>query len=116
EAMVRMRRDDDQIAGVDLDAHPAVGAVAHIEDAFAVDDEANLVQRVVVLLVELRADSLEVRRLARQRHLVLIDVAALALDPLDLGVAAGWRKAPVENSETAQIVSVVRMIRLVEWI
>ena len=105
EPVVRASRDDDQIAGVDFDAHPLVARVPNIENARAVDDEPNLVEGVVMLLIEFRADGVEVGSLRRERHLVLVDVAALALDALDLHLAAGQRKAPMKDSEPAQVVS-----------
>src|SRR6266699_1242379 len=45
EPIVRASGDDDQIAGVHFDAHPAIAGVANVEDAFAVDDESHLIQR-----------------------------------------------------------------------
>src|SRR5947209_11170795 len=98
ETVIGAGGDDDQVAGVDFDAHPLVAIVADVEDALAVEDETHFVEGVVVLLVELGADGLEVGGGGRKRNLVLVDVAALALDALDLRLAAGDREAPVQHA------------------
>src|SRR5260370_605103 len=112
--MVHAGRDDDQVAGADFDAYPSVAAVANVEDALAVDDESHFVEGVEMLLVELRADGVEVRSFRRERDLILIDIAPIAFDLFERGLAAGQRQAPVENPEFAQIVSGVRTARLGE--
>ena len=80
EAVVAVLRHHDQVAVLDDDAHPAVVARANVEDALAFEHEAHLVVVVIVLVDELGADGVEVRRRGRERDHVLLDVAALALE------------------------------------
>src|SRR5712691_5249955 len=114
EAVIHLRRNDDQIAGVDVDAHPAVARVANVEDASTFDDEADLVERVEVLLVELRADFVEVGSLFRERDFILLAITSIALDAGHLGGSRSDRHAFVENAELAQLISGERMSRLIE--
>src|SRR5690606_36295119 len=83
EPMVELGRDDEQVAAFDPEAHPVVIDRADVEDTLALEDVADFVVRVSVLVRELAAELVELGRVRAQCDDVLLDVTTRLLQPID---------------------------------